>query len=48
MSRRRKPLKKQLLAQFYRGNLPMLALAVFAALAGGTLDLILSWLIQQP
>ena len=47
MSRRRKPLKKQLLAQFYRGNLPMLALAVFAALAGGTLDLILSWLIQQ-
>ena len=47
MSRRRKPLKKQLLAQFYRGNLPMLALAVFAALAGGTLDLILSWLMQQ-
>ena len=47
MSRRRKPLKKQLLAQFYRGNLPMLALAVFTALAGGTLDLILSWLMQQ-
>ena len=47
MSRRRKPLKKQLLAQFYRGNLPILALAVFAALAGGTLDLILSWLMQQ-
>lgn len=47
MSRRRKPLKKQLLAQFYRGNLPMLALAVFAALAGGTLNLIVSWLMQQ-
>ena len=47
MSRRRKPLKKQLLAQFYRGNLPMLALAVFAALAGGTLNLIVTWLMQQ-
>ena len=42
-----KPLKKQLIAQFYRGNLLMFALAVFAALAGGTLNLILSWLMQQ-
>ena len=47
MSRNRNPLKRQLLAQFYRGNLPMFVLAVFAALAGGTLDLILSWLMQQ-
>ncbi len=30
-------LKKQLTAQFYRGNLPAFALAVFAALAGGSL-----------
>ena len=28
-----KPLNKQLSAQFYRGNLPVFALAVFAALA---------------
>lgn len=42
-----KPLNKQLSAQFYRGNLPVFALAVFAALAGGTLNLILSWLLQQ-
>lgn len=31
-----KPLARQLTAQFYRGNLPMFALAVFAALTGGT------------
>ena len=42
-----KPLARQLTAQFFRGNIPMFALAVFAALAGGTLDLILSWLMQQ-
>ena len=42
-----KPLARQLTAQFYRGNLPMFALAVFAALAGGTLNLIVTWLMQQ-
>ena len=42
-----KPLKKQLCRQFYRGNIPAFALAVFAALASGSLNLILSWMIQQ-
>ena len=42
-----KPLARQLTAQFYRGNLPMFALAVFAALTGGTLNLIVTWLMQQ-
>lgn len=37
----------QLTAQFFRGNLPMFALAVFAALTGGTLNLIVTWLMQQ-
>ena len=41
------PLARQLTAQFYRGNIPMFALAVFAALAGGTLNLIVTWLMQQ-
>ena len=40
-------LARQLTAQFFRGNLPMFALAVFAALTGGTLNLIVSWLMQQ-
>ena len=42
-----KSLARQLTAQFYRGNLPMFALAVFAALTGGTLNLIVTWLMQQ-
>ena len=42
-----KSLKKQLTAQFYRGNLLIFALAVFAALAGGSLNLIVSWIMQQ-
>ena len=42
-----KPLARQLTAQFFRGNLPMFALAVFAALTGGTLNLIVTWLTQQ-
>ena len=40
-------LARQLTAQFFRGNLPMFALAVFAALTGGTLNLIVTWLMQQ-
>ena len=40
-------LKRQLTAQFYRDNVPMFALAVFASLAGGTLNLIVTWLMQQ-
>lgn len=42
-----KPLKKQLIEQFYRGNIPILCLAVFASLASGSLNLILSWTMQQ-
>ena len=42
-----KSLEKQLRAQFYRGNRGVFALAVFAALAGGTLNLIVTWLMQQ-
>ena len=42
-----KPLARQLTAQFFRGNVPMFALAVFAALMGGTLNLIVTWLMQQ-
>ena len=40
-------LARQLTAQFFRGNLPMFALAVFAALTSGTLNLIVTWLMQQ-
>ena len=40
-------LARQLTAQFFRGNVPMFALAVFAALTGGTLNLIVTWLMQQ-
>ena len=42
-----KPLARQLTAQFFRGNIPMFALAVFAALTGGALNLIVTWLMQQ-
>lgn len=42
-----KPLARQLTAQFFRGNVPMFALAVFTALTGGTLNLIVTWLMQQ-
>ena len=42
-----KVLKRELRAQFYRKNTVPLAIAFFAALALGTMNLILSWLIQQ-
>ncbi len=42
-----KALKKQLVAQFYHRNIPYLALAVFGALISGTLNLIISWIMQQ-
>lgn len=42
-----KPLGKQLRAQFFYKNIPNFCLAVFAALAAGSLNLILSWIIQQ-
>lgn len=35
-------LQKQLIAQFYRGNIPAFVLAVAAALASGSLNIILS------
>ena len=40
-------LKRQLTAQFYRGNVPAFCLAAAASLLAGTLNLILSWLMQQ-
>ena len=44
---RNKTLQNRLTAQFYRGNMPMPCLAVFASLVSGTLNLILSWIMQQ-
>lgn len=43
----KKPLGKQLRGQFFYKNIPIFCLAVFAALAVGSLNLILSWIIQQ-
>lgn len=43
----KKPLGKQLRGQFFYKNIPIFCLAVFAALAAGLLNLILSWIIQQ-
>lgn len=43
----KKPLGKQLRAQFFYKNIPIFCLAVVAALAAGSLNLILSWIIQQ-
>lgn len=43
----KKPLEKQLRGQFFYKNIPIFCLAVFAALAAGSLNLILSWIIQQ-
>ena len=42
-----KPLNKQLTAQFYRHNHLFFALALFSALVSGSLNLILSWIMQQ-
>lgn len=43
----KKPLGKQLRGQFFYKNIPNFCLAAFAALAAGSLNLILSWIIQQ-
>ena len=43
----KKPLGKQLRGQFFYKNIPIFCLAVFAALAAGSLNLILTWIIQQ-
>lgn len=42
-----KTLGKQLRGRFFYGNVPMFCLAVFASLAAGSLNLVLSWIIQQ-
>lgn len=42
-----KNLKKQLISQFYYKNIPAFTLAIFAAVVGGSLNLILSWIIKQ-
>lgn len=41
------PLERQLVRLFYRGNIPCFCLAAAASLAGGSLNLIVSWLMQQ-
>lgn len=45
--KKNKPLKKQLTDQFYRHNIPVFCIAVLSALLSGTLNLILSWIMQQ-
>lgn len=42
-----KNLKKQLVSQFYHKNIPAFTLAIFASIVGGSLNLILSWIIKQ-
>lgn len=42
-----KKLKKQLIGQFYNKNIPAFTLAILAAVVGGSLNLILSWIIKQ-
>ena len=42
-----KNLKKQLIGQFYHKNIPSFTLAILAAVVGGSLNLILSWIIKQ-
>lgn len=42
-----KSLKRQLVARFYHRNILLLCVAVFGALVSGTLNLILSWILQQ-
>ena len=44
---KRKSLKRELVAQFYRENRAAFIVAVFASLATGTLNLIVSWILQQ-
>lgn len=44
---KKRSIKKQLISQFYSGNIPALSMSVFAALALGTLSLIISWITQQ-
>ena len=40
-------LKKQLVRQFYKKNVPALAIACFAAFVTASLNLIVSWIMQQ-
>ena len=44
---KQKPLKKQLIEQFYHKNKLFFTIAIIASLLTGSLNLILSWLIQQ-
>ena len=44
---KKRSIKKQLISQFYRGNILAFCISIFAALASGFLNLILSWLTQQ-
>ena len=40
-------LERELVSRFYRGNGLNLGIAAVAALAGGTLNIAVSWLMQQ-
>lgn len=42
-----KTLKNKLVAQFYHRNIPVLCVAVSGTLVSGSLNLILSWIVQQ-
>ena len=44
---KKRSIKKQPIAQFYRGNILAFSISIFAALATGSLNLILSWFTQQ-
>lgn len=47
MKKQRNTLALQLRAQFYRNNKWAFGIAVFSSLVGGTLNLILTWIVQQ-
>lgn len=42
-----KPLKKQLTAQFHHKNILVLCVAVFSSLLGGSLNMIVSWIMKH-
>lgn len=44
---RKKSVTKELTSCFYKGNVPIFILAVFAAFVGGFLNLIVSWIMQK-
>ena len=47
MKKQRKTLAQQLHSQFYHKNRWTFGIAVISSLIGGTLNLILTWIVQQ-